>query len=197
MRTANIKLDNVTFAYADKTILDNFSMELSDIGITAIAGPSGCGKTTLLRLLAGLEMPRRGTVTAPPPEATAILFQENRLLPGLTAAGQLSIVLPPGEDPLHWLAAVGLAAEADTMPPELSGGMQRRLALARCLAYGQDKALLLLDEPFTGIDPQRAADIMTFIRTLGISVLYSAHDEQSLALADRIIRLDGPPLRQI
>lgn len=197
MITANIRLDNVTFAYADKIILDSFSLDLADCGITAIAGPSGCGKTTLLRLLAGLEMPRRGTVTAPPPEATAILFQENRLLPGLTAAGQLSIVLPPGEDPLHWLAAVGLAAEADTMPPKLSGGMQRRLALARCLAYGRDKALLLLDEPFTGIDPQRAADIMAFIRTLGVPVLYCAHDDQSLSLGDRILRLDGPPLRRL
>ena len=106
------------------------------------------------------------------------------------------MVLSRGADPLPWLAAVGLEHEVTTLPSALSGGMQRRVALARCLAYGRDKKLLLLDEPFTGIDPERIVALMDFIRSLGVPVLYSAHDAQSLALADSIIRLDGPPLHE-
>lgn len=193
----NIKLDNICFAYGYKVILDNFSLALPNNGITALSGPSGCGKTTLLRLLAGLAAPQSGRLSAPPPSQIAILFQENRLLPNLNTAAQVQLILPQEESPLPWLDAVGLAAEAENLPQNLSGGMQRRLALARCLAYGHKKALLLLDEPFTGIDPQRTAQIMAFIRTLGVPVIYSAHDALSLSLADRIILLDGPPLRQI
>jgi len=192
-----MRLAGLCFSYGERVILDHFSLELPSGGVTALAGPSGCGKTTLLRLLAGLEVPQRGALDVPKPEETAFLFQENRLLPGLCAADQLRVVLPRGGDPRPWLEAVGLAGEALALPEALSGGMQRRLALARCLAYGQNKSLLLLDEPFTGVDPARAKDCMESIRTLGIPVLYSAHDAESLALADRVIRLDGPPLRQM
>ena len=192
-----MKLTNLNFCYGDKVILKDFSLALPDTGITALAGPSGCGKTTLLRLLAGLEAPQSGTLEAPAAEKTAFLFQENRLLPGLSAADQIRVVLPRGEDPLPWLAAVGLAGEENTRPDALSGGMQRRVALARCLAYGRDKALLLLDEPFAGIDPERTVSLMEFIRSLQVPVLYSAHDAQSLALADRMVRLEGPPLREV
>lgn len=192
-----MKLTHLNFCYGDKVILKDFSLALPDAGITALAGPSGCGKTTLLRLLAGLEAPQSGTLEAPAAEKTAFLFQENRLLPGLSAADQIRVVLPRGEDPLPWLAAVGLGDEASTLPDALSGGMQRRVALARCLAYGRDKALLLLDEPFAGIDPERTVALMEFIRSLKVPVLYSAHDAQSLALADRMVRLEGPPLREL
>lgn len=192
-----MKLTNLNFCYGDKVILKDFSLSLPDTGITALAGPSGCGKTTLLRLLGGLEAPQSGTLEAPAAEKTAFLFQENRLLPGLSAADQIRVVLPRGEDPLPWLAAVGLAGEENTRPDALSGGMQRRVALARCLAYGRDKALLLLDEPFAGIDPERTVSLMEYIRSLQVPVLYSAHDAQSLALADRMVRLEGPPLREV
>lgn len=192
-----MKLTNLNFQYGDKVILKDLSLTLPDTGITALAGPSGCGKTTLLRLLAGLETPQSGTLEAPEGRDTAFLFQENRLLPNLSAGDQIRVVLPRGGDPLPWLAAVGLEKEVATLPSALSGGMQRRVALARCLAYGQHKQLLLLDEPFTGIDPDRTVALMAFIRALKVPVLYSAHDAQSLALADDIIRLDGPPLKEL
>lgn len=192
-----MKLSHLNFCYGDKVILKDFSLDLPDTGITALAGPSGCGKTTLMRLLAGLEAPQSGTLEAPQGRDTAFLFQENRLLPGLSAGDQIRVVLPRGEDPLPWLAAVGLEDEAATLPDALSGGMQRRVALARCLAYGRDKKLLLLDEPFTGIDPERTVSLMEFIRSLKVPVLYSAHDAQSLALADRMVRLEGPPLKEL
>ena len=136
-----MKLTNVSFAYGDKVILDHFSLELPDEGITALAGPSGCGKTTLLRLLARLETAQGGTIDAP--ADTALLFQEDRLLPGLTAAGQIGVVLPKEESSMPWLEAVGLADASMLLPEELSGGMRRRVALARCLAYGQRKKLVL------------------------------------------------------
>lgn len=192
-----MKLSHLNFCYGDKVILKDFSLDLPDTGITALAGPSGCGKTTLMRLLAGLEAPQSGTLEAPQGRDTAFLFQENRLLPGLSAGDQIRVVLPRGEDPLPWLAAVGLEDEAATLPDALSGGMQRRVALARCLAYGRDKKLLLLDEPFTGIDPERTVSLMEFIRSLKVPVIYSAHDAQSLALADQMVRLEGPPLKEL
>ena len=98
---------------------------------------------------------------------------------------------------MPWLEAVGLADASMLLPEELSGGMRRRVALARCLAYGQRKKLLLLDEPFTGIDPERCRSIMAFIRKMDLPVLCSAHDAETLALADRVIYLGGPPLHQV
>ena len=129
-----MKLTHVSFAYGDKVILDHFSLELPDEGITALAGPSGCGKTTLLRLLAGLETAQSGTIDAP--ADTALLFQEDRLLPGLTAAGQIGVVLPRGESSAPWLETVGLAGASTLLPEELSGGMvggqPGQVALSRC-----------------------------------------------------------------
>lgn len=186
-----MKLTDVSFSYGGKAILDHFSLELPDTGVTALAGPSGCGKTTLLRLLGRLEQPQTGRIEVP---QAAFLFQEDRLLPGLDAAGQLRVVLPKGADVRPWLDAVGLGEEGASPISALSGGMQRRLALARCMAYGRDKRLLLLDEPFTGVDPQRTVALMDALRQMGCAIVYSAHDAESLALADRVIRLDGPPL---
>ncbi|MCD8078782.1 MAG: ATP-binding cassette domain-containing protein [Lachnospiraceae bacterium] len=188
-----MKIADICFSYGEKIILNHFSLELPDEGITALAGPSGCGKTTLLRILGGLETPRSGMLDTPPAHRTAFLFQENRLLPGFPAAEQIRLVLPRGDDPLPWLEAVGLSEEAKTLPGELSGGMQRRVALARCLANGRDTDLFLLDEPFTGIDPGPARSLMDFLRSLNVPALCTAHDAETLELADRIIRLEGPP----
>ena len=189
-----MRFENVSFAYGDKQIMVDFSLELPDAGLCALNGPSGCGKTTLLRLAAGLERPDAGTVIAPGPRETAFFFQEDRLLPRLSAAEQLRAVLPKGTDPLPWLALVGLEGEADRPMTALSGGMRRRVALARCLAYGAGKKYLMMDEPFTGVDPETAARIMEGIRAMDVPVLFSAHDAESLALADTVIRLQGPPL---
>lgn len=187
-------LRNVTVSFGDKKILDGFSLKLPDSGVTALSGPSGCGKTTLLRLVAGLLEPDFGEIDAPGTDKTAILFQEDRLLPGFFASAQLAAVLPRGADTGKFLAAVGLDGELDTPVGSLSGGMRRRVALARALAYAGGKELLILDEPFTGVDRDNAGRIMPHFRALGIPILMSAHDAESLALADRVIRLDGPPL---
>ncbi len=187
-----MKLTDVSFSYGEKKILDHFSLELPDSGATALTGPSGCGKTTLLRLLAGLEHPRSGRIQAP--ARTAFLFQENRLLPNRTAAGQIAAVMPRGADPMPWLKLVGLEADADALPEALSGGMQRRVALARCMAYGADRELLLLDEPFTGMDAERIALLAETLSSIRVPIVYAAHGTESMILADHIVRLDGIPL---
>lgn len=191
-----MRLENVSFSYGDKVILDGFSLSLPDGGVTALSGPSGCGKTTLLRLLAGLLTPESGSVDAPGLARTAVLFQEDRLLPAFSAAAQLKAVLPRGAEVVDYLDAVGLASEVDSPVEALSGGMKRRVALARALAYAGDKSLLLLDEPFTGVDAGNARRIMARLRALDIPILLSAHDAESLSLADRVIHLFGPPLSE-
>ncbi len=185
-----MQLTNICFSYGDKEIFRDFSLTLPDSGITAIRGASGCGKTTLLRLLCGLEKPTSGTVDAPPPWEMAVLFQENRLLPKLTVSRQVSAVLPKGTPADKCLAAVQLTQDADTPAEELSGGMSRRCALARCLAYGADKRLLVLDEPFTGVDAARIDSIAEFIRAMGVPTVLTAHDERTIAIADTVVRLD-------
>lgn len=190
-----IELSHLSFSYGDRTVLSDFSLTLPDRGITALQGPSGCGKTTLLRLLAGLERPQSGTVSGVVPGTGAILFQENRLLPWRTVGQHITDVLPKGRQGKveRWLELVELEGEADTLPAALSGGMGRRLALARCLALGG--SLYLLDEPFAGVDPDRARRILERIRALGTPVVLTSHQAPVLELADRVIALGGPPLR--
>ena len=188
-----ISVKQITVRFGEKTVLDRFSLDLPGAGITALSGPSGCGKTTLLRVLAGLQPYEGGTVETPP--RPILLFQEDRLLPWRTVGQHISDVLPRerrGEVP-RWLALAELEGEEGRRPAALSGGMCRRLALARALACGG--GLCLLDEPFTGVDAPRAARILGRIRALDVPVLLSTHEEGVLALCDRVIPLEGPPLR--
>ncbi|MBO4414388.1 MAG: ATP-binding cassette domain-containing protein, partial [Lachnospiraceae bacterium] len=119
----------------------------------------------------------------------SVMFQEDRLLPGISAKKQLEIAVP-GCDAKKWLKAVELENESDTVPEKLSGGMKRRLALARCLAYAEDKELILLDEPFTGIDPGRIASISEVIRKMKKTVIVTGHTEETLKLADNIVIME-------
>ena len=177
-----IQVEHLSLSFGSREVLRDFSLAVPDQGVTALRGPSGCGKTTLLRCLAGLERPQGGRISGITPRETAFLFQENRLLP-CARWGEAG----------DWLALAELEGEERAYPASLSGGMGRRLALARCLALGG--RLYLLDEPFTGVDPERAARIMGRIRALNTPVLLVSHEAPVLALADRILDLDGPPLR--
>lgn len=189
-----ITLEHLSVSFGPKAVLRDFSLTLPAQGITALSGPSGCGKTTLLRVLAGLQPLAQGRVTGVDPRRTALLFQEDRLFPWRTARQQISDVLPrerSGEAD-RWLSLVELTGEETAAPSALSGGMRRRLALARCLALGGE--LYLLDEPFTGVDPQRTTRLMEVIRALNKPVILSSHEAQVLDLADRVVALSGPPL---
>jgi len=190
-----ISLREVSLCYGDKVVLDRFSLELPDRGVVGLTGPSGCGKTTLLRLLAGLELPCSGEIAGPEKQNTAFLFQEDRLLPWRTVEQQIRDVLPRERwgEVEHWLALAELEGEGGQYPAALSGGMARRLAVARCAALGG--RVLLLDEPFAGVDTQRAARIMERLRREGQMILLVSHETPVLELCDRVYGFDGPPLR--
>ena len=190
-----LECKHLSLSYGDKTVLDDFSLTLPLEGITALKGPSGCGKTTLLRLIAGLESPAWGEIRGISPLETAFLFQENRLLPWRSVEQHLTDVMTR-PDPV-WarklLAMVELSGEENHLPEQLSGGMGRRLALGRALAL--ESKLLLLDEPFAGVDPDRAERILTRLKAFGRPILLVSHEDRIVSMADRIIELDGIPLR--
>lgn len=192
-----IKVRNITLRYGDKLVLDDFSMDISMEGITAFTGPSGGGKTSLLRILAGLTKPDSGTVEGISPAETAFLFQENRLLPWRTAAQHITDVLPRERrgEVEQWLAFAELEGEGQTFPAALSGGMARRLALARCGALGGK--LLLLDEPFAGVDGERAARMVARLNALGTPVILVSHEPAILDACRRVYPFDGPPLKPL
>lgn len=181
-----------SLSFGEKEIARDFSLEFPEQGITVLRGPSGCGKTTLLRVLAGLQKLDSGEILGVTPGETAFLFQENRLLPWRTVAQHITDVLPRSRwgETEKWLAMVELKGEGESYPSQLSGGMARRLALARCLALGGK--LYLLDEPFTGVDPERAQRILARLRQLESPVVLVSHEE--FLQADHIIDLEGPPL---
>lgn len=180
-------------SFGEKEIARDFSLEIPERGITVLRGPSGCGKTTLLRVLAGLQKLDSGEILGIAPKETAFLFQENRLLPWRTAAQHITDVLPRGrwDEAEKWLKMVELEGEGESYPSQLSGGMARRLALARCLALGG--RLYLLDEPFAGVDPQRAHRILARLRQLQTPVVLVSHEEY--LRADQTVELEGSPLR--
>ena len=159
-----MKLNNVWKSYGDKAVLQGFSAEFQPGGTYALMAPSGVGKTTLLRLILGLEQPDSGEITGVPARRAAV-FQENRLCPELTISGNLRLVLGrhcPEETIAGMLEALDLTDCGRTPAGKLSGGQQRRAALARALlARG---ALLVLDEPFTGLDGENKARAIEAIR---------------------------------
>ncbi len=188
------------FAYGSLLVLEDVSLAFPEKGMVCLSGPSGCGKTTMLRLLAGLEQPRSGRIEGVAGMTTAAVFQENRLLPWMTALDNVAVVLPGDwkrnrERAEQALSEVGLAENLLAYPADLSGGMKRRVAIARALAAQAD--LLLLDEPFTGIDPALRDRIAALLRQQAeqaLLVLVTHIEEEARLLGARILPL-SPPLR--
>lgn len=193
-----ITWQNVTLTYRDnktvKTVLDDVTLHIPAGKTTVIMGPSGCGKTTLLRVAAGLIAPTSGNVTRET-ERISYLFQDPALLPWLTAAENVNLVLSDSKKTLpvaiEWLARVGLEGEENTYPSALSGGMRQRVALARALSTDAD--LLLLDEPFRGMDEVLHARMRDLIRECrqGKTTVIVTHDPNDAQGADLRIVFDG------
>lgn len=189
-----VEIENLSVEKGDKKIIDNFSLSLDLRGITAISGPSGCGKTTLLRAMCGLEKDFTGKIEGVTPEKTAFLFQENRLFPWRTVLEHITDVLPKAgrSEAEKYLAMCELENEKSAFPKSLSGGMARRLALARVLAL--EAELLVLDEPFAAIDDACTLRIIERIRGLNVPVIIVSHRETVCAQADSRLEFKGIPL---
>lgn len=153
-----ITLDRVSRFFDGREVLHNVSLSLPRGGAVCFFGPSGCGKTTLLRLICGLDQPDGGRVNIPKGLRFSCHFQEDRLLPWYTAAENLRLA---GVEPGPWLRKIKLEDAADLYPNELSGGMRRRLSLARALAHESD--VLVLDEPVRELDEDAANAMMKLI----------------------------------
>lgn len=181
----------------------DFRLEIAPGSVTALFGPSGVGKSTLLRLIAGIDRDFAGTIVidgipaheAPP---SGFVFQDPRLLPWLTARDNIRAAgaTMSAEIADLALAQVGLADHATAWPHQLSGGMQRRVALAR--AFATNPRLLLLDEPFISLDAALVDDMHQLladrIAAAGPTVIFASHNPAEVArLADRVITLAGRP----
>lgn len=190
-----LKFNKVSFSYGDKTILSDFELKMADGERTAVLGPSGSGKTTLMKLAAGLEKAKSGAVEASFKKAS-FLFQEDRLLPWCTAKENITFVGASDKLSQKLLDSAGIGEYSDKLPEELSGGMKRRLAIARALAVDADT--FFIDEPLHGLDLKSAKDMLGLIaeKIEGKSALIITHSpEEAFKLAQRIIIVGERPLK--
>ena len=178
-----MEVKNLCKAYGDLPVLENVSFT-AGVGVTALWGPSGVGKTTLLRILLGLEKPDSGELMGTAVRWSAV-FQEDRLLEGLDAAGNLRFALGPAYDTRAaeaMLEELGLADVESKPVGAWSGGMKRRLALARALLAPSEA--IALDEPFTGLDDENRQRAIRAIRRAAETkpVILVTHDRTELNL---------------
>ena len=182
-----IVISGLSKAFGEKQVLENFSCTLPAPGLTALMGPSGVGKTTLFRVLLGLEKPDSGVIFGMEGKTLSVVFQEDRLFPDLTVLQNAEVAGTNGE---AWLTRLGLQSELSAYPQSLSGGMRRRVSIARAICRNGD--VFLLDEPFQGLDKERKRDVMEIFRQLKKEkpVLLITHDpEEADFLADQVLFL--------
>jgi NitT/TauT family transport system ATP-binding protein len=188
-----IELQNVSKSFGEKQVLQSFSHTFPEGELTCVMGPSGCGKTTLLSLLLGLEQPDSGRVLGMEGRRKSAVFQEDRLCDNFSAVANIRLVTGrtlPEKVILQHLEELGLSDSVRLPVSQMSGGMRRRVAIARAVCCGPE--LLLLDEAFKGLDEQCRRDTAAYIRrhTAGASVLCVTHDpEEATLLGGRCIDL--------
>ena len=207
-----LSIRNLAVRFGARTILNAINLDIREGEFLCIVGSSGSGKTTLLRVLAGLASPAEGAVLfagaeiSGPSRDRAIIFQDysKALLPWRTVRGNVALSLearsvPAGErnaviDKL--LAKMGLSQAQEQFPGQLSGGMQQRVQIARCLA--QEPKLLLMDEPFGALDAMTRQTLQDEILQLAaerrITTVFITHDlEEAIYLGDRVVVLGQSP----
>jgi iron(III) transport system ATP-binding protein len=205
----------ISHAFGSNRVLSGVSVFVAPGELVCLSGPSGCGKTTLLRLAAGLEHLQTGQVEIDgrivadgthakqlPPEqrGVGLMFQDYALFPHLNVRDNVAFGLDPAKGGRRsaWIddaiSTMGLTANADVYPHTLSGGQQQRVALIRALAPGPQ--ILLLDEPFSGLDVTRRAQIraetLQLVKQAGVATLMVTHDpEEAMFMADRILVMNA------
>ncbi len=200
-----IKINRLKKNYENKKIFNNFTMNIEPCEITCILGPSGVGKTTLFNVISGLTDYEEGEITGIDKKNISYLFQEPRLMPWLTVYENIDIILKNifGEKKRRkvinsYLDLVDLKDYADNRPEELSGGMKQRLAIARTFAY--PSTLLLMDEPFKGLDIKIKNNLINAFLTLwerdSRTVLFITHDiDEALKISDQIYIIQDNPVQ--
>ena len=186
-----LKLDNISLSYEKKIIIDSLSFEFEDGKNTLIMGESGIGKTSLLNIIASTLKASGGQLESSY-EKISYVFQEPRLFEWLTALENVSIVSNK-EKATEILTLMGLEDSLDKYPSELSGGMKQRVSIARALAYEPD--LILLDEPFKGLDEERRREVaeILFKALKGTTAIIVSHDKEDMKYADTVLTLTSPP----
>ncbi len=171
----SILIQDLHFSYPEKTIFNGFSYEFSDGVFYSVSSPSGKGKTTMFRLIAGLERADTGTIQVN--GRLAYMFQEDRLFPNLTVIENAGLAESGEYSAEEILLRLGLKDEMNAYPDELSGGMRRRVALARTLLAPSQN--IILDEPFTGLDETARSNAIKLVEELCQSktLLIATHDE--------------------
>ena len=197
---------DIRFAYNGVPVLDGIDFVVPAGTVTALMGPSGCGKSTLIAVAAGLLQPKSGSVERSRGRI-AVMFQDPLLLPWRTARSNVAFALKADrvdaaerrERASAVLSMVGLEGEdLHKYPRQLSGGMRQRVALARALVVEPD--ILLLDEPFSGLDADLARQALALVRRVvderGVSALVVTHDERKAAeFAEQVVQLSSSPAR--
>ena len=179
-----MRISNLDFSYDNKQIFHDYSLDLSD-GITCLMGASGKGKTTLLKLMAGLLKPDNGTVDIDD-RKVSFMFQEDRLLPWLNVRENVLLVTGREKETDELLQELGI--DGNLKISELSGGMARRVALARCLMFESD--VLLMDEPFKGLDEELMKKVASIIVRQNKPTIVSTHSlDEVEALGGEIVNL--------
>jgi len=210
MKRLQIDIQEKRYPGSDTVVLESLSMTVHEGEFVAVVGPSGAGKTTLMNIIAGLDLSVDGRVVLSDSEAaaqgesrspkTGYVFQSPRLMPWMTIADNLRLVLGGESDVEHRIVeildAVGLTGSADLFPGELSGGMQRRAGIARAFVIEPD--ILLLDEPFVSVDAPTAQRLRELLMTLWarkrpMVILISHVLKEAIALADRIVFMSANP----
>ncbi len=188
--------------------LDHIDLSIADGEFCCIVGPSGCGKTTLLRILAGLEVPTEGEVEIEPSGSgrplNSMVFQEQSVFPWLTVEANVGYGLRMRRVPRKhrreivrsFLAMVGLDGFAAAYPYQLSGGMKQRVALAR--AFANDPDVLLMDEPFASLDEQTKivlqGELLRIWESSRKTVVFITHSiDEAVLLADRVLVMTARP----
>ncbi len=184
-----IKITKLKKTFGDKVVFNDFSADFADGRMYGIMSPSGGGKTTLLRMIAGLDRDYGGLIDIGGHGKVSVAFQEPRLFGGITAIENVSLVTDESRAS-DMLDALGMSTDKNMYPAKLSGGMKQRVSLARALSYNAD--IYLFDEPFTGLDAERARGTAELIRVCckGKICIMATHDE-GLAneFCDTVIRL--------
>jgi len=214
---STVDLSNIKVSYGSLTVIDGLDVTVKEGEFFTLLGPSGCGKTTLLRVIAGFTLPKKGIVrfgdddvTAVPPHRrnTGMVFQDYALFPHLSVSDNVAYGLRARKMPeseikklvSHQLETVGLAEFGDRYPNQLSGGQRQRVALARALVI--KPRVLLMDEPLSALDAKLRHEMQMLIRSIqkdiGVTTIFVTHDQsEALAMSDHIALMKDGKFEQL